>query len=471
MAINDYIRIMRRHWLIIVALTFLGVLTGGAVSLLIRPTYTAETQLFVAIQGSGTVQELQQGNTFSQARVQSYVKTVGTPIVLQPTIDLLGLDISPEELAQRVKASTDPNTVLITISVSDSSPVQAAAIAQGVADSLVRAVDSLEKPNSGGESPVGLSVITPASAPTSPSAPNTKLNLIFGFFVGLSSGLGAAALRSALDKKIRSEADLQRVTNAPLLGRIAFDQAVAKDPLLTNTSTHGARAESYRQLRTNLQFASVASHSKSIVVTSSLPGEGKSTTATNLAIALARSGKAVCLVDADLRRPTVNEYLGLDRTAGLTTVLVGASDVNELLQPWGDDNLYVLASGQIPPNPSELLGSDAMQNLLASLELAFDTVIIDAPPLLPVTDAGILAQFVGGVLVVVGTQKVKQHDLQKSLGALDLVGGKLLGLVLNLVPTKGLDSYSYEYRSYDLANEKERQPAEARRRASVFPRS
>jgi capsular exopolysaccharide synthesis family protein len=122
----------------------------------------------------------------------------------------------------------------------------------------------------------------------------------------------------------------------------------------------------------------VADHAKVVLVTSSLPGEGKSTTATNLAISLAQAGQTICLVDADLRRPMINQYLGLDRNAGLTTALVGAADVNDLLQPWGEDSLYVLTSGQVPPNPSELLGSDEMKRLLQRLEQAFDTVVIDA---------------------------------------------------------------------------------------------
>ncbi|BCW37360.1 hypothetical protein StoSoilA2_34160 [Arthrobacter sp. StoSoilA2] len=176
-----------------------------------------------------------------------------------------------------------------------------------------------------------------------------------------------------------------------------------------------------------------------------MPGEGKSTTATNLAIALAQAGQSVCLVDADLRRPTVSKYLGLDRNAGLTTALVGIADINDLLQHWGDDQLYVLTSGQIPPNPSELLGSDAMKRLVKRLEDAFDAVVIDAPPLLPVTDAAVLAQHVGGVVVVIGTQKLRRHELQKSLNALEMVGANILGIVLNRLPLKGPDAYSYTY--------------------------
>lgn len=449
MDLHDYLRILRRNWILIVAGVLTGLLLGGAASVLSKPVYTAETQLFVAIQSSGSVQELQQGNTFSQARVQSYVKTVQSPIVLQPALDALGLAITPDELARNVKATTDLNTVLINISVEDTSPVQAAAIAEAVANSLIKAVDTLERPKTGGSSPVSLSVIKPATAPPTPSAPNTRLNLLIGSLVGLVFGIGGAVLRTTLDNRIRGEADLRRVTDAPLLGGISFDQDATKKPLLTQAATQSPRAESFRQLRTNLQFANVSGRAKTVLVTSSLPGEGKSTTATNLSMALAQAGQTVCLVDADLRRPMVNEYLGLERNAGLTTALLGAADVNDLLQHWGDDDLYVLASGQIPPNPSELLGSHEMKQLILRLEAVFDTVIIDAPPLLPVTDAAVLSQHVGGVVIVVGSQKLRRHDLEKSLSALKMVGANVLGIVLNRLPVRGPDAYSYSYYSHD----------------------
>lgn len=447
--LRDYLRILRRHWILITAATLATLSLSAGLSVLSKPTYSAETQLFVAIQSSGTVQELQQGNTFSQARVQSYVKTVASPAVLQPVIDSLGLAATADELAMQVKASTDANTVLINIAVTDHSPVQAAAIAQAVASSLVETVDKLERPKTGGTSPVSLSIIKPAVAPEVPATPNTRLNLLLGAVIGLGIGIGAAILRSTLDNRIRGEADLRNITSAPLLGGISFDQEATRKPLLTQTATQSPRAESFRQLRTNLQFANVSGRAKSVLVTSSLPGEGKSTTATNLAIALAQAGQAVCLIDADLRRPMVNEYLGLDRNAGLTTALVNEADVNDLLQPWGEDNLFVLTSGIIPPNPSELLGSESMKHLLERLESAFDTIIIDAPPLLPVTDAAVLSQHVGGVVIVVGSQKIKYLDLEKSIRSLELVGSNILGVVLNRLPARGPDAYAYSYYTND----------------------
>lgn len=449
MDLRDYLRILRRNWILIASVTLAGLLAGGVSSIMTKPTYTSETQLFVATQGSGSISELQVGNTFGQARVQSYVKTVTTPTVLQPVIDSLGLSETAAELGRKVKATTDLNTVLITVSVADESPVQAAAIAQGVASSLVKAVEVLEKPTSGGLSPIRISIVTPASAASAPTAPNVQLYLILGLGAGLALGAGGAILVTSLDNRVRGEDDVRRVTSSSILGGIPFDQEAESKPLVTTAGDQSLRAESFRQLRTNLQFAHVDHKSKSLLITSSLPGEGKTTTAVNLAITIAESGRSVVLVDADLRRPMVGEYLGLDRNAGLTTALVAEADVNDLLQPWGAHDLYVLTSGQIPPNPSELLGSAAMKDLIERLAKTFDTVIIDAPPLLPVTDSAVLAQIADGVAVVVGSGKIRQTNLEKSLLSLELVEADILGIVLNRLPTKGPEASSYGYYSYD----------------------
>lgn len=391
---------------------------------------------------------MQQGNTFSQARVQSYVKTVTTPMVLQPAIDSLAMNTTPDELARNIKATADLNTVLITVAVSGDSPTEAAAVARAVADSLVRTVVRLEAPTVGGASPVRLSIVRPATAPASPSAPDVPMNVALGLVIGGALGVVVAVSLSRLDSRLRGEKDVRQVTDLPILGSVAHDAHCPKKPLITQIDPWSPRSESYIRLRTNLQFAHVSHETKSVLVTSSLSGEGKTTTAVNLAISLAQSGQRVVLVDADLRRPKVAEQLGLEGSAGLTTALLGNADVGKLLQPWGEDALHVLTSGQVPPNPNELLGSKAMARIVDELEASFDAVIIDSPPLLAVADAAVLAQQARGVVVVIGCCKVKRGDLQKSLEALSLVSADILGLVMNRVPVKGPDAYTYESYTY-----------------------
>lgn len=449
MELTDYLRVLRRNWIIVASCALFGIIAAGVFSFSVAPTYTSETRLFAATQNSGSIAELQQGNSFTQARVQSYAETAGTPLVLQPVIDSLGLEVTAAELAEDIEVSTGTETVLITITASHPSPVQSAAIAQGVANSLVRTIGEIETTSSDGESPVKLTVVTPATAPSVPSAPNVKLNLALGLVLGLMAGLTFALLRSTLDTRVRGEAEIRKISDAPLLGGITFDNDATKKPLLTQAPKQSPRAESFRQIRTNLQFSHVSHNTNSILVTSSLPGEGKSTTAVNLAIAMAQSGRSVVLIDADLRRPRVSDYLGLERNAGLTTALIGRAAVRDLLQPWGEDDLYVLTSGQIPPNPSELLGSKQMKALMKELEGSFDTVILDAPPLLPVTDAAVLAQQVGGVVMVVGSSKVRLPDLKKAMTSLEMIEADLLGVVINLLPSKGPDAYTYTYYTAD----------------------
>jgi succinoglycan biosynthesis transport protein ExoP len=203
--------------------------------------------------------------------------------------------------------------------------------------------------------------------PTSPSSPNVLRNLGVGLILGLLLGFGIAVLRKLLDTKIRSEQDVRALTDSPILGVVAFDQAVPRHPVIMMDQPLAAPSEAVRRLRTNLQFIDVGNRPKSIVISSSMPAEGKSTIAVNLAVLLADTGARTILVDADLRRPSMAEYIGIEGGVGLTTVLIGRADVEDVVQPLGKTTLDLLPSGQIPPNPSELLGSRAMAGLLNRL--------------------------------------------------------------------------------------------------------
>ncbi|MDD9206144.1 CpsD/CapB family tyrosine-protein kinase, partial [Georgenia sp. 10Sc9-8] len=199
--------------------------------------------------------------------------------------------------------------------------------------------------------------------------------------------------------------------------------------------------EAVRRLRTNLQYANLSDQNSSFLVTSSISGEGKSMTSVNLAIALADTGARTVLVDADLRRPSVADYLGLEGEAGLTTVLVGRAELGDVLQEWSEGGIAVLAAGHLPPNPAEMLGSREMSELLSELTASYDAVVIDSPPLLPVTDAALLSKLVSGTLLLAGTDRVRKAELTASLEALDAVDARILGIVLNRVERK--------HRSYD----------------------
>ncbi len=241
-----------------------------------------------------------------------------------------------------------------------------------------------------------------------------------------------------LDRGVKTVDDVKRVTDRPILGTIAHDPDTTKRPLIVEVDPRSPRAEAFRSMRTNLQFVDVANHPRTIVVTSSIAGEGKSTLTANLALTMSQAGARVCLVEADLRRPKVLDYMGLEGAVGLTDALIDQADVFDVIQPYGGTNLWVLGAGRIPPNPSELLGSTAMRTLLANLASRFDYVIVDAPPTLPVTDAVVLSKVTDGAIVVAGSGLVDREQLAHTLDSLTSVGGQVLGVVLNRVPERTL---------------------------------
>ncbi|MEJ7703131.1 MAG: CpsD/CapB family tyrosine-protein kinase [Geodermatophilaceae bacterium] len=214
---------------------------------------------------------------------------------------------------------------------------------------------------------------------------------------------------------------------------------------MTDYAANSSTGESYRQIRTSLQFVNVDDPPRVLVVTSSISGEGKSTTAINLALVLAQSGQRVVLVEADLRRPRVTRYMRLVSGVGLTNVLVGNAELSEVLQPWRDGKLTVLAAGPHPPNPSELLGSAQMSHVLAELRENNDYVIIDAPPLLPVTDAAVLSVLADGAVIVTRYGSTKREILRTAAESLQSIDARLVGTVINMVVMKGGQGSSYGY--------------------------
>lgn len=442
MELTEYWRVLRHRWRVILVCALAGLLVASIATMLMPRRYEATAELFVAPEVGTTSSELQEGSRFLLDRVKSYVEVVAKSVVLEPVIEELGLSTSVGDLSERVTAEVIPETVVVTITVEDESPEAAARIANAVADQFVDAAPTLE-PMRADETPVvAISVIDPARVPESPASPQAQLNLLLGLVAGLAAGLAAAVAREALDNRVKSGRDVKQLTEAPLMGYISLDPRADKAPVMS-AGARSIRAEATRQLRTNLQFIDVSSGRRSYVITSSLRGEGKTVTAINLAITLAEAGHRVCLLEADLRRPRAGRYLGLEGSAGLTDALIDRAAWADLVQQHMA-RLDVLLAGTIPPNPSDLLASEAMDKLLSELEAAYDVVIIDAPPLLPVADAAVLSMRCAGAIVMVafGRNAVTRNELSHSLEMLEKVGARVLGIVLNKVPQKGPNAVS-----------------------------
>ncbi len=399
----------------------------------------------------------------------SYAEVAQQALVLEPAAEALGGAVTPDALAEALAVSIAPDTTILEISATHADPAMARDIANLVAAQVAATVGGLSPDSANGTEAVRATRLNEAVISQAPSSPNVSRNLALGLVLGLLLGAGIALLREVLDTKVRSEADLATITEASVIGTVRFDDKTAAHPIVMHDDPHGQRAEAYRRLRTNLQFLDLADRPSSVVVTSSVPEEGKSTTAANLAVALADAGSRVVLVDADLRRPSVAEYAGIEGRVGLTTVLIGRAEIEDVVQPWKNTTLDILPAGQVPPNPSELLGSRAMANVLKQLTDRYDVVIIDSPPLLPVTDAAVLSNQVGGMLVVVGADRVHKGQLRDSLESLAAVDAHVLGLVMNKVSKQDNDRYGYSYESY-RPHEGSGAASKARRGAGSTPR-
>lgn len=467
MTFLDILQILRRSWLLVLVMVAVGLGGGVAATVLVEPLYRADAELFVSVRAAGDdASEVVQGNSAAQQKVTSYLGVVRSASVLQPVIERLGLPTDVEHLAERVTASSPANSVLIDVATVDEDPRTAKRLTAAIADSFTTVVTTeLERPTASSPSLVGVQTIQPPTVPTAPSSPSIPVNLAIGLVSGLALGIALAILKQSMDTRIRSREDVEAVTSSPVLGDIAHDPTVREHPLIVHDDPRNPRAEAFRTLRTNVRFIDLDESKRVFTVTSAMPSEGKSTTAANLAITLAEAGTRVALVDADLRRPRVANLLGIDGTVGLTDLLIGHAELEDVLQPWGRGGLQVLPAGSIPPNPSELLSSEAMRRVLDQLADEHDAVVFDAPPLLPVTDAAILSRLTGGALVVAAANRTTRSQLRSAVAALESVGSRALGVVMTMRRVKKGEATSSYYMYSDDPTASSAPPPRRRRAA------
>ncbi|ROS36168.1 polysaccharide biosynthesis tyrosine autokinase [Curtobacterium sp. PhB78] len=438
------IRALLSGWWIIAGATLIGAGASLVVTTITPPTYQSSTSYYVSVAGvtSATAGEIAQGSTAAQQKIKSYMQLAASPRVLQGVIDELDLDTTPAALASQVTTSVDTGSVIIKIAVQDDSAKASATIAERIGKSLATVVQQIEPTGADRKPSVTLEEVTPASVPTSPIAPRKAADIALGLFGGLAVGAALALLRAAVDTRIRSGEDLD--VDVPVVGDIAFDTDAARQPLIIRDEVNSARSEAFRSLRTNIQFLRT-SGAPTIALTSARPSEGKTTTTANLGIALSKSGIRTVIIDADLRRPNVAALMNIEGAAGLTDLLVGRVELEDVLQDWGVDGLAVLPAGTVPPNPSELIGSEAMSRVLAELASRFDVVLVDTPPVLAVTDSALVSTLVSTTLLVTAANQTKTSDVRLAIEALSRVGQQVAGVVLT--KTKHKASRSAYYRS------------------------
>lgn len=506
-------------WLIVLSSALAG-LASFAVSYATTPVYEASTTILINQAPASRPGGTDYNSVLASERLaRTYAELLRKRPVLEEVVAALSLNTTPDALAKRMRVAVLRDTQLIALSVEDTSPEQAAAIANEVVEVFSRQNRELQasrygdsrqglqaelnklqadidqtamqldeigqqRPANGLQSAEerqlqvllaqyrdsytsllksyedvrlaesqasdSVSIAEAAQPPIEPVRPQTLLTVLLATLVGMIIALGAVLLIEYLDDTVKASDDIQTLTAAPPLAVIAkMRVSRPREALVTITDRLTPVAEAYRILQANIGFAALDRPLRSLLITSGSPAEGKSITAANLAIAMAQAGRRVILVDADLRRPTLHRLFGIGNERGLTTALLNQDiAVDEYLARTEVKNLRLLTSGPLPPNPTELLSSQRLLDMVNNLKSCADIVIFDSPPILAVADAALLARLSDATLLVVHAGVTRASACTRSRNQLLQTGTKLLGTVLNRVPKASSDGYGYSYYYY-----------------------
>jgi len=427
----------RRKWYLLVALT----LTTSAALLLTRatpPLYRSEATLLLAPRASAAGMPLTPLTPLTPQVIASLADVASDRATALAVLRRYGAEfpLTTTALQRRISATAVDGTLLLRVTVSDSDPAQAQQLADAVATTFAELLPRLQGPA------VRASLISPATRPLAATRPPVACAVGAGLLAGLLVGVALALLAERLDSRVNTATELETALGVPVLAAIPrFDARRAPLPLLGRRWS--APVEAFRKLRANVSFLSagwtIARGAVCYVITSPVADEGKSTIAANLALAAAQAGQRVVLLDGDLRKPAVHRLFGLPPRVGATTVLVGRTTVAAALQQPSDAPLSVLTSGQLPPNPAELVGSLAMEALVRELRQEADLILIDCPPILPVADPMLVARLADGVLVVARAGATTTERLAAARAAVQRAGVPLLGAILNAVNPRDSD--------------------------------
>lgn len=435
----QYVQLLRNHWKQLLAFLGAGLMLAAIAVLVIPSKYAASVDTYV-LSASATPDATAsyQGGLLSEQRVKSYVQLFQNGRIADAVVNTMKLPETPEELNREVSVSTQADTVVLSIVVTDQIPQRAIAIANASAEALVGIVAQLEQPANRLVAPATtVKIVAPARLSDGPVSPNVVLYLMAGGVVGLMIGLGVSLAIDKRGRPIRSLDDLKTtVPGYQLLGITLQSSYKDAAGLSILSDDRSPESEAYKQIRINLEFVDVDSPGRVLLLTSALPGEGKTTTACNVAAALSSAGHKVVLVDADLRRAGAAEVLNLSADVGLTSVLARKAAWHDCLQRHPLGGFDFMATGPLPPNPAELASSASLAHLFSVLRSSYEYVIVDSAPLLPVADSAGLSYACDGVVLLAKYGSTRDTELLAALSNLDAVRARVFGLVFTFASVR-----------------------------------
>lgn len=433
MELLDYGRMLRERRALILGIMTLCVGAAAIITVLTPKSYTANAQLFVATDEVST-DGAHQDALFTQERVKTYSLLIDSPIVLERVIASLGLDTTPETLALHVSARAPLDTVLLDVIATASSAEGARALANSTAEEFAQFVGEIESTGTSGEPFVTVRTVRRAPLPESASSPRALVNLALGLLAGISVGVGFAVVVDRADTRVRSAQDISRYLNLSPLGSVRIDpreHSGRRRQRLRARRPDSQTQATFEEVRTKVQILAGVTGQRSILVTSTTHGEGRSAVATELAISLTSANVDVILVYADRPLGRLAAPLGIDGSRGWGNVLAGQSTVDQALQSWksGDRAIRVLPAGP-PGGPPTIITSSRIAELVCALEAKGSVVVIDSPPLLTCPEAALLATAVNNVIFVVGAGRTSRDEARRGVRILTAVDTHILGAVL-----------------------------------------
>lgn len=456
--LKEIIELICKRVKFIILITFLTTgLTFAFYKYIRQPIYTASVQLYVNPNDSTSAANLNELN-YAQKIVSTYINLLRTHTFYRQVLDATGLNYSENQLKSMTQINAVNNTEIFQIRVSSNSASDSYTLVeamQNIAPQLIANIIDNAK----------ISIVDPVVFPKGPSGPNVLLNTMAGAVAGLFISIAMSFLWELIDVNVKNKDDLTKKYQLPILGIIpSFDGVISKKQRLLRKLPFSKKLkskvhlnqvikqeanflinEAYKALRTNLLYTIRKSGCKKILVNSPNPMDGKSTTCTNIGIAIAKTGAKVLLIDCDLRKGKLHTPFYVNSTPGLSNILSGMKTDKEVIQSTPYENLQIIACGSIAPNPTELLSSMQMEELIKKLESNYDYIIIDSAPVNVVADALSLAKIVDGVLLVVRENCTTYPNIETALNKYELIGGNILGFVLNgsTPETKSKSKYYY----------------------------
>lgn len=423
-SIREIVDVLKEYWKMILVITLCAtVLSGFITFFVIKPQYDASTKIFIGKEEAEEQDYNESDIEMYQKLMKTYIEIIKTRDLIEKALGRVHSNLTANQVLGRLTVTNITDTQIIEIKFKYKDPVVAKEIIEAITEELITVSNSLVFNGS-------IRVVDHVSIPHTPVSPNKNINILLSILLGIIISVAIAFLREYMNNTYKNAEQLEQELKIPVIGSIKIRKGEKNNGYFLETSAQSIAMESYRTLRTNIQYSSIDNKFKVIVVTSSDHGEGKTTISGNLALCLAAEERKVILLDCDLRNPSIHKAFGLSNDIGISDVIVEKADISTAMQCF-NNNLTILTSGKLPPNPSDILGSNFMVELLEKLKEDFDYLVIDTPPIQAFADAQILSAKADGTILVVRSEKTSKDLVHNTINIIKKVNSKIIGIVIN----------------------------------------